>query len=452
MKKTILVLMLAAMLVLSGCSLVVKDPEVDARQVILDINGQTVDKQTVTGVYNGLLNQEYQMQQMYQMYGMQAPPIDYDQLLQSAKDESIRKEILKQQAQAQGIDRLDEAAEAELQQEVAAEWEQTMEWVQGNYLPETELEGEELEHELEHLAQDLGITSEAVEAAVREQFLEKKLEESATAAVTVPDEDVKADYDAKVEEAKASYEADPNAYGTAVNSGNPVYFAPAGYRMVKQVLIKFLPEDQEKIDALTADKTAAETELSDAQSAVTRNEEAMAAEDLKDEDKQALEAQVPGLAAAVTAARQKLDQANADVEAAKQAGYAAILPKAQEVVTRARNEEFDLLVKELNEDPGMPQTGYAVRKGFSSFDEAFVLPAMALENVGDVAQPSPGIYGYYVVQYAADVPEGAVSYDSVKDGLHEALLTAKKAAVWQDTVEGWVNDADIKEYMSRLED
>ena len=35
MKKTLLLLVLALSLVLSGCSLVVKDPAVDARQVIL---------------------------------------------------------------------------------------------------------------------------------------------------------------------------------------------------------------------------------------------------------------------------------------------------------------------------------------------------------------------------------------------------------------------------------
>ena len=67
MKKTLLLLVLALSLVLSGCSLVVKDPAVDARQVILDINGQQVDKQTFVAAYNALYNQEMQMQQLYQM-------------------------------------------------------------------------------------------------------------------------------------------------------------------------------------------------------------------------------------------------------------------------------------------------------------------------------------------------------------------------------------------------
>ena len=96
MKKTLLLLVLALSLVLCGCSLVVKDPEVDARQVIVEINGQQVDKQSFNATYNTLLSQELQLQQMYKMYGMQAPAIDYEGLKVKAKDAAIRSEIIRQ--------------------------------------------------------------------------------------------------------------------------------------------------------------------------------------------------------------------------------------------------------------------------------------------------------------------------------------------------------------------
>ena len=450
MKKTILALMLALALVLSGCSLVVKDPAVDAKQVILDINGETVDKQTVSNAFNSLLNQEYQMQQMYQMYGMQAPPIDEDALLEQAKDASIRRVILKQQAAQQGIDQLDDAAKAELTVKQDEEWKNTLDWVKQNYLPNTELTGEELEHEIEHTAEDLGITRQAADDAVLEQFVSDKLEQAATQDVTVPDADVQADFDAKVEANKTAYTDDPNTYGNAVNGGTTVYWAPAGYRMIKQVLIKFLPEDQQKIDAKQAEKSPADEALAAAQAAVTQNEQELKGEGLSEEDKKALEEKTSALVAAVTEAQQKVDQLAAELEALKQAGYAAILPKAQEVVTRAQTEPFDTLVSELNEDTGMPAAGYAVREGFTSFDEAFVGPAMALAAVGDVAQPSPGIYGYYVVQYAADVPEGPVAFDSVKTALHDALLQTKKTEAWDAAVQGWTDAAQIQEHMDRM--
>ena len=122
------------------------------------------------------------------------------------------------------------------------------------------------------------------------------------------------------------------------------------------------------------------------------------------------------------------------------------------MVERAKNEKFDAVVVELNEEPGMPATGYAVREGFATFDTAFVEPAMALENVGDVSEPSPGIYGYYVVQYAADIPEGPVDYDTVRQGLPDTLLTNKKTTTWEEALTAWQAEADITEHMDRMTD
>ena len=166
MKKTLLLLVLALSLVLSGCSLVVKDPAVDARQVILDINGQQVDKQTFVAAYNALYNQEMQMQQLYQMYGMQAPEIDFDKLQTQAKDQVIRQEIIRQQSAALGLDQLSEEEQAKLKEDVDAAYADTLEQLKGYYLPDTKLEGDELKTELEHLAEDTGNTKGTIEASL----------------------------------------------------------------------------------------------------------------------------------------------------------------------------------------------------------------------------------------------------------------------------------------------
>ena len=155
--------------------------------------------------------------------------------------------------------------------------------------------------------------------------------------------------------------------------------------------------------------------------------------------------------AKVDEAQAKVNSLAGDVQQARETGYAAIQQKAQDLYERAKTEEFDVLVKEANQDTGMPERGYAVREGFSSFDEAFMKPAMALKNVGDVAEPSPGIYGYYIVQYAADIPEGPVDYESVRQGLHDTLLTAKKNETWEAAITKWTEEADIKEHLDRLE-
>ena len=451
MKKTALILLLALSLLLSGCSLVVKDPAVDAKQIILDVNGQTVDKQAFTATYNTLLNQEYQLQQMYQAYGMQAPEINTDDLINRAKDQSVRQIILQQQAASMQMDKLGDEENVTLQAQVDSQYQSALDQVKSYYFADTTLEGDALQKEIEAMALSLGITRENTELSEKETFINDKLEVHVTKDTAVPEEEVKADYDAKVEENKAAYEADADAYGQAVNGGQTVYFAPEGYRYVKQVLVKFLADDQTKIDALQQEQATAQTALDDATAAMAANTEALAKEGLNETEKKALEDAVPALQAAVDEAQAKADALAADLLAARNAGYENILPKAQEVYNKSKTLSFDDLVKEFNEDTGMPAQGYAVRKGYASFDAAFVLPAMALENVGDVAEPSQGLYGYYIVQYAAPVEAGPVPFESVKTALHDALLTAKKTEIWETQITAWTEEAKITAYLERLE-
>jgi len=452
MKKMALALLLALSLLLSGCNLVVKDPAVDAKQVILDVNGQKVDKQAFTATYNALLNQEYQMQQMYKAYGMQAPEINTDDIISRAKDQSIRQIILQQQAAKLQLEQLTDEENVTLQAQVDTQYKATLDQVKSYYFADTKLEGDELQKAIEAEALTLGITREVTEASARETFISGKLEAQVTKDVAVPEEDVKADYDTKVLENKTAYEADADAYGTAVNNGQTVYFAPEGYRWVKQVLIKFLADDQTKIDAIQQEMSTAQTALDEANAAKTANVDALAAEGLSDADKLALEAAAPGLQTAIDEAQAKVDSLARDLLAAKNAGYENILPKAQEIYNKSKTSSFDELVKEFNEDTGMPAQGYAIRKGFADFDAAFVLPAMALKNVGDVAEPSQGMYGYYIVQYAAPIEAGSVAYESVQADLHDALLTARKTETWEAQITTWTQEADITTYLDRLED
>ncbi len=451
MKKTLLLFVLALSLLLSGCSLVVKDPEVDARQVILEINGQQVDKQSFNAVYNTLLNQELQLQQMYQMYGLQAAAIDYDELQSSARDQVVRQELIRQQAAALGLDQLTDEDKAKLAEDTDSSYQDVLDQLKSYYLADTELEGEALDKELATLAEQTGNTRESIEASLSEQMVEDKLRADTVKDVAVSEDETRAAYDGKVEADRTSYEENPDSYGTDVNGGKSPYYAPEGYRYVKQVLIKFTTEDQTEIDRIQGEKTTADTELETAKDAVSANDSALAAEGLGEDEKKALEDKAPELAAAVTAAQEKADKLAQELLAARNKGYENILPKAQEVYNRASaGEDFDALVAEFNEDEGMPSQGYAIREGFASFDEAFVKPAMALAAPGDVAEPSQGIYGYYIVQYAADITPGPVNYDSVKQAVHDELLESKQTEAWEAAITGWTEKADIKEYLDRL--
>jgi len=451
-KKSLLLLILALSLVLSGCSLVVKDPVVDMKQTILDINGHVVDKQSFMGDYNAQLNQEYQMQQMYQMYGMQAPAIDFASVEARARDAAVRRVIIEQEAVKLKLNELSEEEKTKVQADTDAEYQDALDQIKSYYFADTKLEGDALQIEMEHTAEDLGISRDVVEQGVTQRLISQKLEDEATKDVAVSDEEVKADYDAKVEENKTAYTENPDAYGSAVNGGSTAYWAPEGYRYVKQVLVKFLEADQAEIDRIQAEKATADSALQAAEAARKANEDAQAVEGITEADKKAREEEMPALQAALDEAQQQVDKLAQELLAAKNKGYEAVLPKAQEIYNRAKTEAFDTLVAEFNEDTGMPATGYAVREGFASFDEAFVKPAMALQNVGDVAEPSQGMYGYYIVQYAAPIAEGPVDYAAVQQDLHDALLTQKKATTWEEAIAAWTQAADIKEYLDRARD
>lgn len=453
MKKTLLLLVLALSLVLSGCALVVKDPVVDARQVILDINGQTIDKQTFVASYNTLLNNELQMQQLYQMYGLQAPAIDYPALQNSAKDDVIRQELIRQNAVALGLDQLTQDEQDKLKEDVDNSYAETLEQLKEYYLSDTKLEGEELDHELEHLAEETGNTIDRIESKLKADLISDKLRAETVKDAVVGDEEVLEEYDAKVSDDKAAYDEDPDSYGEDVNGGQTPYYAPEGYRYIKQVLVKFLEDDQAEIDRIQGEKSTADTELQTAKDAKTAHDEAMSAEDITEDEKKTLEEKTPELADAVLNAQEKADKLARELLTARNKGYENILAKAQDIYNKAVAEggDFDALAAEFNQDAGMPATGYAVREGFASFDEAFVKPAMALAAIGDVAEPSQGIYGYYIVQYAGDIPSGPISYDSVKEAIHGELLTAKQNEVWEAAITGWKEAADIKEHMDRLE-
>ncbi|MDD4081318.1 MAG: hypothetical protein PHP02_07925 [Eubacteriales bacterium] len=445
-------LLMAIVLTLSACNLIVKDPEVDSRQVIVSVNGEEVLKDRFTQYYNNAYNQEYAMQQLYQQYGMvQQISVDADAVLEDTAAAVARDLVMRQKGRELGLDAFTPEEVAEIQAAANTQYEDLLEQIRGQYFPETELVDEKLDTALRDKADELNIKLEDVVETEQNNKLYEKLRKYTTEDVAISDEEIQADFDQKVESAKASYESDLSAYGNAVNSGQTVYYAPAGYRFIKQILVKLNQEDQDAISALKAELTPLQEALDVAQAAV----DAFGAEDAQENmDAEARAADLLDLENALKEAQANHDAKNAEVTAREAAAYAAILPRANEAYAKAVAEDadFDVLIDEYNDDEAQPELGYAVSADFTGFDEAFMEPAMALENVGDVAEPSQGVYGYYIVQYAADIPEGPVALGSVRQGIHDSLLTTKENAAFTETGDQWVAEADVKIYTDRMKD
>ena len=451
-KILVISLLMALVMVLSACNLIVKDPEVDARQVIVSVNGEEVAKESFTQYYNNI------MQQYMQQFGsIQQVNITPETVLDSTVTAVVRELVMRQKAKELGLDAFTAEDEAKAKEAADARFQDTLGQIKDQFFADTELTGEELDKALNDKAAELQIHLEDMLEVEKSNLQNNKIYDNlkahAVKDVTISDEEVQADFDQKVEQAKASYETNASAYGSAVNAGQPVYYAPAGYRFVKQILVKLTQEDQDAINALKAELTPLKDALDEAQTALTQFKDAQAAEDASEENAES-EAALLALENALKEAQANYDAKNAEFTAKEAAAYATILPRANDIYAKAVAEgaDFDALIKEYNDDAGQPAQGYAVFQDFTGFDEAFMKPAMALTNIGDVAEPSQGIYGYYIVQYAADIPEGPVTLDSVRQPLHDSLLTAKQNSVFTQTMDEWVAAADVKTYPERMKD
>ncbi len=119
-------------------------------------------------------------------------------------------------------------------------------------------------------------------------------------------------------------------------------------------------------------------------------------------------------------------------------------------------EDFDALIKEYNEDPGMESepyatSGYLISEGIiDKYFEGFGAAAMALEKVGDVSGPVETEAGYHFIQYTADVSTEALPYDDVKDEMKEAMINEAKSAVYQELLEQWSAGTEVVRYYERV--
>ncbi len=77
-----------------------------------------------------------------------------------------------------------------------------------------------------------------------------KLYERVTENITVTEEEVQDEYDTRVAEMKETYAESPNSFEQDMMNGATIYYRPAGFREIKQILIAFNEEDSETIATL----------------------------------------------------------------------------------------------------------------------------------------------------------------------------------------------------------
>jgi parvulin-like peptidyl-prolyl isomerase len=447
------VVMIAALVLSTSCGLIIKDEAVDAQTTIIEVAGQTITKAEVqSAVENTLSYQEY----IYSMYSMSFDKTDKTNI-SDAQDSAItaliQQAVVAKKVIELGFDTFTEEELAKIQTTVDDTYAGYVSSVTTKYFADTTLTGDDLDKAVAEKMTELGYSDkDTLLASQKATEAEAKLKASVVKDVAVTDEEIQTEYDSKVAAAQASYTETLSQFGTDVNNGTTIYYRPAGYRYVKNILRKFSDTDSTTISDL-------ETQLTDKQSDLDTNATSIAAlpadatTDTEDQAKSRTD---------LTAQKAELEAAIADLQtqlaAVKKTAYATLQPTVDEIEAKlTAGDDFDALMAEYGEDTGMQSDpaktdGYPVCAGDTNYVDAFTEAAMTLIKVGDVSAPFITDYGIHIVKYVSDITEGAVPLADLTDTIRASLLSTKQDDQYNTIVSQWVTDANAKIYKDRLDD
>ncbi len=128
---------------------------------------------------------------------------------------------------------------------------------------------------------------------------------------------------------------------------------------------------------------------------------------------------------------------------------------AKEVLAKVNaGEDFEALIEEYNEDPGMASNpeGYIIGADFEGiYDEAFQLAAAELKNEGDVSGLVEGTNGIHIIKRYGNVSTDPVTLDEVKDEIKEMILSDLKNDMYTEKVAEWKESLEIVTYDKRVQ-
>lgn len=128
-----------------------------------------------------------------------------------------------------------------------------------------------------------------------------------------------------------------------------------------------------------------------------------------------------------------------------------IYPKAQEVLNKVKSgEDFDKLIEEYGEDPGMVgnDEGYTV-KNDGQFVAEFEEAALKLK-AGQTSDLVSTIYGYHIIKAYEVIKEKVYTLEEKKEEIKQAVSTQKENEKWQALLDEWMGKASVKKYEELL--
>ena len=400
-----------------------------AETVMASVNGREVSYGTVDTIAQNLM---YSYSQYYDVSDEAMQQVIYEM----AMDYAIQLELMDQKATEWGFDQMSDEERAQLEADVAEEWENLIDTYIRYYgnLAEDATDEEKAAARISAVAglEAMGYTQESMLQNELDNAKFDKVEAEMVKGVEITDEDVQNAFDKKVQEDKETYGEDIGAYEYMTQYyGQTSYYQPEGYRGVTHILLQVDDElltAYQDLSAKLEEQQEAEEEAAAEETAEPAGEEGAAEETAEPAERVTRE----------------------DVDAARDAIIASVQPTIDEINAKlAEGVPFADLVAEYGTDPGMQTEpnkteGYPVHLDSILWDPVFVQAAFSVENVGDIAQPVVGSYGVHIVQYTRDVPAGPVALtDEIKAELREQLLATAENELFNATMDAWMAAADV---------
>ena len=410
---SVLITVLALMLLFAACSDESAQTEATASPTATVETAQETVDPNVVAVVNGIpvykedYNDAYAYYVSYYSYMYGEDLADYegeisDAAMKGAVDEKLYISNLEKLGYLDYSDEQIAAAEAKTQEDIENYIDQNygdeIKTALGEGYTEEQYKEAMVDYEDDVLTNVFNMTREEVVDYYLLSGARERAYTEVEASAAPTQEEVSAYFEENLAAYKDKVSADPSTYISDVNAGSTAYYAPAGVRKVRQILIK-IDEDMSAAIALL------------------RNGGYDDAADIL------------------------LEKSLKDIE-----------DEAKDILSKINKGTitFSEAIEQYNEDTGMPEDGYPVAANVSNYVTSFTEESMGLGEIGDITGLVASDYGYHIIEYYADVEEGEMSLDDLYDDLFAELSSTSGSEAWSELVAQWEAEADIVYYNENL--
>ena len=135
----------------------------------------------------------------------------------------------------------------------------------------------------------------------------------------------------------------------------------------------------------------------------------------------------------------------------------ALMPTALDIEKQLESgADFDALMAEHGEDDNMLKDeyvnfGYLIEERTYASEPEFNEAALDMTTVGEISEPVVTYTGIHILQCIKIYPAGEVPFDEIKDQIKEALLPTIQKKKYDEITQQWLNEANIVYYRDRLD-